>query len=287
MNLDQANALRQRMNGEELDKAKTIAVISGKGGVGKSNITLNFALSLIKQEKSVLVVDLDIGMGNIDIMLGLQAQHSIVDMYEQQLEIDQIIERTEQGLAYIAAGSGLSQIFHMDEAKFSYFLDQFESLMRDYDYIFFDMGAGATKDSLFYILAADECFVVTTPEPTAMMDAYAMIKHVHLRNPSLPFFVMMNRAETIKEGKKAMQRIEKVVNQFLNKKIIPLGILTYDKLVSRAVIRQTPFIELNPYADVSKQLRSIVDQYLAGDINLNKQKGQTFISKLKSFIKER
>lgn len=283
---DQAFQLRHRINNAD-KKAKTIAVISGKGGVGKSNITLNFTLELIKKDKHVLIIDLDIGMGNIDILLGHQSQYSLVDMYQERMSINDIIEVTKEGVSYISAGSGLSDLFNMDEDKFNFFLDEFEKLIHHYDYIFFDMGAGATKDSLFYILAADECFVITTPEPTAMMDAYAMVKHVYQRNQDLPFYILMNRSETYKEGKLAIRRMQQVVEQFLNKKMIPLGILTYDKIVSKAVIRQIPFSIMEPTAEVSKQLRSLVAQYAEDDINIDQRPKQSFVSKLKKFIKER
>src|SRR5690625_1210755 len=142
---DQASKLRQTMRSRRANRqAKTIAVVSGKGGVGKSNFTLNFALKLIEQKKSVLIIDLDIGMGNIDILLGLQSKHSIVQMYENNLPIHDIIEVGPNSISYIAGGSGLSKLFDLDEVKLNYFLNQFNKISTEYDYIFFDMGAGAT-----------------------------------------------------------------------------------------------------------------------------------------------
>ncbi|MBM7540590.1 MinD/ParA family protein [Amphibacillus cookii] len=285
---DQAENLRKKMEKRSKHKhAKTIAVVSGKGGVGKSNFTLNFALSLAQKEKSVLIVDLDIGMGNIDILLGLQAKQSIVQMYENNLSIHDIIEKGPHALAYIAAGSGLSEVFSMSEEKFNYFLEQFDQITYDYDYIFFDMGAGATHDSLFYILAADQCFVVTTPEPTAMMDAYAMVKHIYLRNPELPFYLVVNRSESFKDGKMIMKRLQKVIEQFLSKSITPLGIIPYDKVISRAVVQQIPFTLFDSRAQASKAVNQIATQYLTDSININKKTSSTFITKLKKFMTER
>lgn len=285
---DQAASLRQKMNQINRTKqAKTIAVVSGKGGVGKSNFTINFALKLIEKNKSVLIIDLDIGMGNIDILLGLQSRYSIVQMYENHLSIHDIIEVGPKSIAYISAGSGLSTVFNMDEAKLNYFLDQFNQISSEYDYIFFDMGAGATNESLAYILAADECILVTTPEPTSMMDGYAMIKHIHNKNDQLPFYLLINRADSIKEGKQVIRRLQKVTSYFLAKQIEALGVLPDDKKVSKAVISQVPFVLYDPLAQASRAIDQIVNQYLTDTIDLDKKAPSSFITKLKKFIKER
>ncbi|SEN58124.1 flagellar biosynthesis protein FlhG [Amphibacillus marinus] len=288
---DQAEQLRKNMQVNDKyshgERATVISVISGKGGVGKSNVTLNFALTLGQQNKSVLIIDLDIGMGNIDILLGHQSRHSIVELFEQRLSIQDIIEHTPNNISYISGGSGLSTLFQMSEQKLSYFLDQFGWLLSSYDYIFLDMGAGVTSDSLSFILSADHCFVVTTPEPTAMMDAYAMMKHVHQQNKELPFYLLINRAESIREGRKALARLQAVSERFLGKSIEYLGILLYDKVVSRAVIKQVPFTRFAPNASVSKQLKQIVSVYLSESQPANQKVEHTFIAKFKSFFTER
>lgn len=283
---DQAQQLRRQMN-KGTQQAKTIAVISGKGGVGKSNITLNVAIDLVNRGKKVLIFDLDIGMGNIDILLGLQSKHSIVDMFDQHLPIEEVIETTSNGLSYITAGSGLTDLFQMNEEKIHFFLDQFNHVLDRYDFIFFDMGAGATKESLFYILSADECFVVTTPEPTAMMDAYAMIKHVHSRNNDLPFYLIMNRAQTKKDGKIATERLKRVVYQFLKKDMVSLGQLSYDKIVSKAVSKQTPFVISDPKSTITKEIHDLMSDYLTDPDAEPLAQQSGFISKLKKLIKER
>jgi len=283
---DQAQQLRRQMN-KGTQQAKTIAVISGKGGVGKSNITLNVAIDLVNRGKKVLIFDLDIGMGNIDILLGLQSKHSIVDMFDQHLPIEEVIETTSNGLSYITAGSGLTDLFQMNEEKIHFFLDQFNHVLDRYDFIFFDMGAGATKESLFYILSADECFVVTTPEPTAMMDAYAMIKHVHSRNNDLPFYLIMNRVQTKKDGKMATERLKRVVYQFLKKDMVSLGQLSYDKIVSKAVSKQTPFVISDPKSMIAKEIHDLMSDYLTDPDAEPSAQQSGFISKLKKLIKER
>src|SRR5699024_1692753 len=172
---DQAERLRNRMNGHvEENNCKTIAVISGKGGVGKSTTVLNFAIEMQNKGKRVLIFDLDIGMGNIDILLGQPSKYTILNFLEEFLPIHDMIETGPKGLSYIAGGSGFNDLLELDEAKLNYFFSQYELLTKDYDYIFFDLGAGVSKSSLAFILASDECFLVTTPEPTSIADAYSM-----------------------------------------------------------------------------------------------------------------
>src|SRR5690625_6074660 len=159
---DQATGLRQKleMNGN-VKQAKTISVVNGKGGVGKSNIAINFSISLLRRQKKVLLIDLDVGMRNVDVLLGLHASRTIIDMFNQGLSIHDITEKGPNGLAYISGGSALADFFTLDQIKMEYFLKQYEALVWMYDYIIFDMGAGVTSDSMFFVLAYDECLVVT------------------------------------------------------------------------------------------------------------------------------
>ncbi len=285
---DQAQKLREKLNQiRSTSEAKTIATISGKGGVGKSNFALNFALSLTQNEKKVLLFDLDIGMGNIDILLGLSPNRTIVDMFNEDIPIEDIIEKGPNSLSYIAAGSGLSDIFQFSDEKLDYFFQQLQRLVQSYDYILFDMGAGVTNESIHFILAANECFVVTTPEPTALTDGYAMIKHITQKQFDLPMYLVVNKAFSHRAGEKTMERMQNVVSQFLNKSIYPLGILPDDKVVTKAVTRQQPFLSYDEKAKISQALKLLTDQYLEQNIDIHKKVPFTFVSKLKQFMLER
>lgn len=285
---DQADSLRRQFGHlPEINQAKTIAVVSGKGGVGKSNFALNFSLSLLNRGKKVLLVDLDVGMGNIDILLGLNAPSTIIDMLNKDLSIHDIIETGPNQLAYISGGTGISQFFSLDEQKKEFFYQQYRTLLVDYDYIIFDMGAGATDDSLFFILAADECIVITTPEPTSITDAYSMIKHIVNKDQNLPIYVVMNRCMSKKIGQKALDQFQQIIARFLTIEINKMGILPDDKIVSLAVMRQTPYLLLNRRAPISQAMRQLTINYLTkGDEQLTK-KPFSFVNKLKQFMRER
>src|SRR5699024_10894807 len=211
MSHDQARNLRREMGStRNFREAKTIAFASGKGGAGKSNIALNFSLALLNHDKKVLLFDLDFGMGNLDILLGMETEATIVDMFKGHLPIHDIIQTGPGGLEYVAAGSGLNDIFTLEQDEKNHFFRQYEALIHLYDYIIFDMGAGATHDLLSFIMASDECIVVTTPEPTSITDAYGMIKHIVNNNPDLPISVIMNRAKSDKYGQQALERFRRI-----------------------------------------------------------------------------
>ncbi|ENH98220.1 hypothetical protein J416_00704 [Gracilibacillus halophilus YIM-C55.5] len=282
---DQAANLRQKMKKlQGYQQAKTLAVVSGKGGVGKSNIALNFSLSLAKKGKKVLLFDLDVGMGNIDVLLGVTQNQSIVTMLEKNLSIYGIIESGPYSLSYISGGTGQNQIFYLNQDRLDFFLDQLQEVFYDYDYIIFDMGAGVTRDSIHFILAVDECVLVTTPEPTSLTDAYAMVKHILLQQP-LPFYLLLNRVQSRKQAQEMESRMEQAVKQFLNYDIQSLGWIPDDQAVMEAVIHQEPFIIHNPKAPVSKAMNRMVNHYIGDQPKKEQQSG--FLAKLRHFMKER
>ncbi|MCG1028719.1 MinD/ParA family protein [Virgibacillus halodenitrificans] len=285
---DQASELRRRLNkSKDEHEAKTISIISGKGGVGKSNVALNFSLELLIQKKSVLIIDLDIGMGNINILLGVDPRKTIIDMFKEQLSIFDIIEQGPCNLSYIAAGSGLADFFTMNDKNRNYFYKQFTRVVSEYDYIIFDMGAGVTSDSIFFMLASDECILVTTPEPTSITDGYSMIKHIVAYNSDLPISIIMNRAQNERDGQNAAAKFTDVIKQFLNKQVRILGILPEDKHVSNAVRRQTPYLLLNERAPVSKAIKKITRTYIQCVTEEYNKPSSSFVRKLKQLILER
>jgi flagellar biosynthesis protein FlhG len=284
---DQAESLRIKLqqNKASITKTTSIAVISGKGGVGKSNLSLNFALSLRKLGKSVLLFDMDIGMGNIDILMGLSSKYSVVDMLNEHLSINEVIKEGPNGLAYIAGGSGLSSIFTMEYEKIDRFFDQLQLVLPQYEYVIFDMGAGMTNESLQFLIAMDEIFIVTTPEPTSITDAYAAMKYIYSYNKAIPYYLVVNRAQSENEGKQTLQRLSNVVSKFLNKECIQLGILPDDKTVSKAVSNQTPYLIYSPKSTISKAIEVLTNRYITNStFNETTDSGHSFITKLKRLI---
>jgi len=284
---DQASSLRRRLEAAQHPKeGKTLSIISGKGGVGKSNIALSFSLELINQQKKVLLIDLDVGMGNIDVLLGLHTKKTIFDMFEESLSIHDIIETGPQDLAYIAAGSGLRDFFSLDKEKKHFFLEQYKELIALYDYIIFDFGAGISEESMFFMLSSDECIVVTTPETTSIMDAYSIIKHLVNQRGELLVRVIMNRVEFQKQGLDTFVRLRQVIQQFLHIDIELMGMLPEDKSVKEAVQKQIPYLLWGKKSRISKATRAFTFNYLTNKQKVNNVKPLSFVQKLKSWIAE-
>ncbi|HLR70894.1 MAG TPA: MinD/ParA family protein [Pseudogracilibacillus sp.] len=283
---DQAEKLRDRLSKQQ-KQGKTIAVVSGKGGVGKSNTALNFSLELQRAGKRVLLFDLDVGMGNIDILIGNDAKYTIANLFNEFIPLHDIIELGPLDLSYVAGGTSLNEFICLDEQKLNYFYEQYNKIVKKYDYILFDLGAGVSQGSMSFILASDECFVVTTPEPTALTDAYSMIKHIFLKQSKMPISIIMNRCSNSKEGNQLLDKFNQVINQFLQQDIKKLGMLPNDQTVSKAVIRQTPYVIYDQYAAISRAMKQIVSNFLQQSDRVNEIKRLSFIERLKNYLTTR
>jgi flagellar biosynthesis protein FlhG len=286
---DQAEKLRNRLRmNTPAKEAKTLAVVSGKGGVGKSNISLNFSISLAKKGYKVLLFDLDIGMGNIEILMGKNSSLSIADFLSGKSSMEEVIFQGPNGVEYISGGTGLSQLVRMDRGSVEYFISSLSEVLRKYDYLIFDMGAGLNEETLSILLSVNEVFVITTTEPTSLMDAYATMKYIHLADSELPFFLVVNRAATVKEGNDTMARLEDVLVNFLGRTPIKLGMLPDDKTVQEAVKRQIPFTMFNERSQASKGMAAIIEKYINKEsYNAEKRDNRSFTARLKQFLFER
>ncbi|WP_245680532.1 MinD/ParA family protein [Bacillus marinisedimentorum] len=285
---DQAHELRERFKRrKEGRSAKALAVISGKGGVGKSNFSLNFSLALSRKGKKVLLFDMDIGMGNIDILMGVSPAATIVDMLEEKREAREIIEEGPDGLSFIGGGSGLAEIFGMDPDKLDFFLTELDKLSYHYDYMIFDMGAGLSNDSMRFVFAAEEIILITTPEPTSITDAYAVMKYIVLHHQEASFHLLVNRVFSAKEGRQTGERFSNAIQTFLKKDIHMLGSIPDDRNLQKAVLRQMPFLLYNPRGPASMSITAIADEFLSsGNIGIHPSK-QRFLTKLRNYFFER
>jgi len=264
MGRDQAESLRRMVEDRiaPARRAKILTVTSGKGGVGKSNFTLNFALALQSRGYQVLIFDADIGMANIDVLLGITARYNLYHLLKRERTIEEIIHTTPEGLQFIAGGSGFSELLKLTDEELDYVDSQIALLADRVDYMIFDTGAGLSRETVKFILAADETIVVTTPEPTSITDAYALIKMVSGMEGHVRFRLVVNRVSNIREGKQTADKIRMVADRFLNLHIPVLGYVEDDLHVSRAVKQQTPFILAFPNSPASRTLRQVVQQYL-------------------------
>lgn len=242
-------------------ETRIITVTSGKGGVGKSNFTLNFSIALQQLGYRVLIFDADIGLANIDVLMGLSPNYSLYHLLKREKSIFDIVQVGYGGVRFIAGGSGFTDLLRLSEEELNHFAEQVSLLNGHFDFILFDTGAGLSKETLKFILAAHETFVVTTPEPTSLTDGYAVIKMVHQQEEAIQFRLVINRVTDGREGKATADKISLVARRFLGIDIPTLGYVTDDARVSQAVRKQMPFAAAYPNSDAAREIRTIAERY--------------------------
>ncbi|QGG56642.1 MinD/ParA family protein [Paenibacillus sp. B01] len=266
---DQAQALRDLIRRQHASSAaepprstRILTVASGKGGVGKSNFSLNFALSLQKLGQKVLVFDADIGMANLDVLMGVSAPYSLYHLFRGERPIRDIIQLGPGGIHFIAGGSGFRELLHLSEEQLQQADREIERLQGEYDFILFDTGAGLSKEAERFIGASHESIVVTTPEPTSITDAYALVKMVSHSRPDASFRLLVNRAADEREGRHTAEKMDLAAQRFLDIRLPFLGSVADDPHVGKAVRRQTPFTLAYPDCKASRDVLAAARGYL-------------------------
>ncbi|WP_416827615.1 MinD/ParA family protein [Ectobacillus polymachus] len=283
---DQAQRLRELYETRSTLSSHVITVASGKGGVGKSNFALNFALGLKEVGKKVVVIDFDIGMANLHILMGIVPKYNLIDMVKQHRTIWDTLETGMKGVEYVAGGTGLESLTSFTEEERTYFLQELEKLHGYADYIIIDTGAGLTEESLQCHLAADEIFLLTTPEPTSIADAYSVAKILHANNRDLSFQLIINRIANRAEGIEVASKFKLVFGQFLNRDIKIFGAITDDAAVRKAVQKQIPFSIAYPHCHAASDLQRLVKRYVANTTTEEENHGvKGFLKKFSKLFK--
>ncbi len=265
--VDQAENLRKMMNTidkksvKQGNKTRIITVTSGKGGVGKTNIAVNMGIAFAKMGKKVIVMDADLGLANVNVCLGIIPKYNLFHIIKKQKTMKDIIIETNYGIDIVAGASGFSKVANLTDEEREGFVEEIENLSYA-DIIIVDTGAGVGQNVLSFVAAAEEVIVITTPEPTAITDAYGIIKIIstEINNPSMEIKLIVNRVNTIFEGRKVAERVIGIAGQFLNVKVDNLGIVYNDPGVPHGVIKQTPFIALDPNSRASVCIKHIVSR---------------------------
>jgi len=254
--VDQAQGLRDLMRKKEIDEQKTrhdmheelnqkiISISSGKGGVGKTNISINLGIAMAKQGKKVLIMDADFGLSNVNIILGKIPEYNLFHVFKGTKKLQDIIFKTEYGIDIIAGASGFNELTNMKPFERDNFISQLDEL-NIYDIIILDIGAGISENVIKFALIGDELIIITTPEPTAITDAYGIIKILLSENKDINVRVIVNKIKDIKEGRQISMRMQSIVSQFLNYQIDILGYVYLDEELPKAVMKQKPFYYLN------------------------------------------
>ena len=263
---DQAQMLRARMNQMSnrltppCHTARVIAVASGKGGVGKSNFCVNFALSLMSSGLRPIVIDTDVGFANVEVLLGVTPTYTILDLLNGK-DIWEVIETSPAGLPFLSAGNGLLNLYSLTDADVEKMVHELGQLHEKYDVILLDSGAGMGTQIGRLVSSADELIVVTTPEPTSITDAYALVKMLAIRGELPIARLVVNRVARISDGKSAAEKLQMVVERFLKVKIGVLGYIFEDEAVVRSVMAQEPLYLSFPNSRAANCYEQLVKNY--------------------------
>ncbi len=269
---DQAELLREMMKnkgaaggaaGKADDPGKTriITVASGKGGVGKTNMSINLALAYAKMGKKVIVLDADLGLANVNVVLGVIPKFNLYHVIRKQKTMKEVILDTNYGIQIVAGASGFSRVANLTDDERSNFIEELSELSTA-DIIIIDTSAGVSQNVLAFVEAADEILIVTTPEPTSITDAYGIIKIIatEIENPDMSMKLVVNRVASVTEAKKVAQKVISIAAQFLNLKVDYLGFVYEDTAVPAAVRKQLPFMVADPKGQASMCMQSIVSR---------------------------
>ena len=281
---DQANRLREIVNKVNNDniktsietlktRAKVITISSGKGGVGKTNITINLAVALSRLGYRVVVIDADLGLANVDVALGIMPKYSLVDVIKNGKNVLDVLCTGPDKVKFISGGSGVEELTRLTQLELENFVRNIALLDKIADVILIDTGAGISENVIKFFMAADDVVAITTPEPTATTDAYALIKAIGVRNKDKSIRLIINRTETAIEAQTAMQKLNNVSKKFLQVKLQFLGYVTNDTFVSRAVKQQIPFLTLYPDCTASKNLTEIAKKIMKNPASNIKDSG--------------
>ena len=265
--MDQAEQLRKMMQQtESKPKARVITVTSGKGGVGKTSISINLAIQLTRLGKKVVVFDADFGLANIEVMLGVRPQYNLADMMFRGKDLTDIITQGEEGISFISGGSGIQELASMNREQVMYLTSRLIALDKFADVIIVDTGAGISDSVLEFVLASTEVLLVATPEPTSITDAYALLKALNRKEEFVKedtsIKMISNRVNSLAEGQSLYEKMSVVSDKFLNIPITYLGSVPMDDQISKAVMRQKPVSVINPEAPSSKAIKQIAETLL-------------------------
>lgn len=289
---DQAERLRELMRNKEKSrvankKAKVLAITSGKGGVGKTNFAINLAISIKRLGHKVLVLDADLGLANVEILTGTNAKYTILDLILGRKSINEIIITGPEEIKLISGGSGLEELSVMDEENINRLIEELERLESSIDFIIIDTGAGISDLVTKFVMAADEVIVVTTPDPTSIMDAYTMIKTLINNGYESKLNVVTNMVNNKGEAITTFNKLNMAANNFLKTELNFLGFLERNNLVSRAVKEQRPFILSNPRSTISKRINFMALKFVETNNGVKMDKKDSFTSKLKNLLFKR
>jgi len=246
--------------------ARVLAVTSGKGGVGKTNIALNLAIEFQRLGKMVLVVDADLGMANIHLLAGIHPEHNLKDIITAGLKVSEIIVEGPEGIGIVPGGAGVLALADSTPVERVRMLAALEDMELAADIVIVDTGAGMSTGVRDFLLSADEILFVLTPDITSLADAYGLLKALHHENYGGPVYSVVNMVTTLQQSADVALRFSGCVRQFLGREVVNVGYILKDATVGAATVNRTPFSVYDKEARVSKNVRNLAASLLQKDM---------------------
>ena len=265
---DQARELRRmvdlhRRPARALSGLRSLAVLSGKGGVGKSNISVNLSLALAQRGKRVVLLDADLGMANVDLLCGISPRYTLAHLVRGEKTVEELLMPITESVLLLPGGPGVQGLADLDEAALSLLIDRLSVLDGIADVLVIDTGAGIHKNTLSFAVAADSTLLVTTPEPTAIRDAYGVLKSLAIATRSkVDVTLLVNMTASEEEGREVADRVRMAASQFLELTVAYGGALPTDMAVRRAVQMRSPFLQAFPDSKASRAVGFMADSLL-------------------------
>lgn len=258
-------AVRTPLVRTPLPSVRVIAVASGKGGVGKTNVTANLAVLLARRGLRVWVLDADLGLANLDLVYGVRPAHTLESVLRGERRLADVVTEGPAGVRLLPAASGVAEMAALTPAQQLHMVEEIDALEGSLDVLLIDVAAGISSNVLYFAAAATETLVVTTPEPTAIADAYALVKVLATRWERRTFSVLVNMAGSAADAEAAFARLADVAGRFLGVRLVSAGWVPADPSVARAVRAQTPLVMAAPGAPAAQALAAAADRLAASD----------------------
>ena len=264
-------------------KSRIVAVTSGKGGVGKTNLTVNLAIALGMAGKRVIIIDADLGMANVDVVLGTASRYNLLDLLKENVSLEDVLLRGPYGVNYISGGSGMEHAVDFSVSERNCLMEKLSACENLADFILVDTGAGLGKNVLDFILASDEVVLLTTPEPTALTDAYAVMKAYSMYASNKNIRLVVNRIYDEPESQDVVAKLRQTSEKFLQMSITCLGYIYEDRNVMNAVRQQKPLLVAYPGTVAAKCVRAIAHNLLYGGNVSVRQGWKGFLKRILGF----
>jgi len=240
----------------------SLSVMSGKGGVGKTNIILNLGYALHLENMTATLMDCDLGLANLDVLLGISPERNLHDLLQNGVKAEDVLVCIEKGFDMLPATSGIPELVEMDEDLQDILFKKLVNLAGEYDYLMLDLGAGISNTVLSFATLTQLRIVIVTPEPTSLTDSYAVIKVLATQRDVKDFLVIVNQATSASEAKQTFDRLAAACKNFLGIELRNLGFIHQDRTVVESVRRQTPLMKYAPNSPAAKDIYALAKKII-------------------------